>query len=263
MRNVPPGNYRLVARQMQRNQGSDGPQSDPGEIGSLPLAVTADLDSIVVATSPGATFVGEVVFEDGPPERVPTIRVFVRPANPDEDMGFRGGQSILVGPDRRFTVKGLMGESVLAVGAPDLYVKSITVGSEDVTDTPREFKPGDRVVITLTSRASTLEGTVTDGSGRSLSDAAVVLFPEEKASWRASSTRTRGGPVDSAGRFQVPGLMPGRYLVVALPRERLAVVSGGRDLAFYEELSKVAVAVVIGENERRDVELKVVEGSGG
>jgi hypothetical protein len=168
---------------------------------------------------------------------------------------------VIVGADQTFTMKGLMGEYVLRVAAPNLYVKSVALdGGDDVTDTPHEFKTNDRVVLTVTSRASTLEGTVTDGKGAVVADTGIVVFSEERASWRTSSTRTRRAMGDAEGHFRVVGLMPGKYFVIAVPRDRLAFVPGGADAVLFEQLSKDAVSVVIGEDEERKLDLKVVEG---
>ena len=65
---------------------------------------------------------------------------------------------------------------------------------------------------------------------------------------------------DADGHFRVNGLMPGKYFVIAVPRERLAVGPGGVDAVLFELLSKDAVSVVIGDDEERKLDLKVVEG---
>jgi hypothetical protein len=181
--------------------------------------------------------------------------------NSEDSFGMRmSPQPVLVGPEQTFTMKGLMGEYLLRVAAPNLYVKSIALdGGDDVTDTPHEFKTNDRVVVTVTSRASTLEGTVADGRGGAAADTGVIVFSEERGAWRTSSTRTRRAMVDGDGHFRVQGLMPGKYLVIALPQERLTVVPGAPEVSFFEQLSRDAVSVVIGEDEERRLDLKVVE----
>jgi hypothetical protein len=182
--------------------------------------------------------------------------------SPEESMGMRMSQQpALVGPDQTFTIKGLMGEYMLRVAAPNLYVKSVVLdGGDDVTDTPHEFKTNDRVVMTVTSRASTLEGTVTDSKGSVAPETGVIVFSEERGTWRTSSTRTRRAAADADGYFRVQGLMPGTYFVIAVPRERLNIVPGAADALFFEQLSKDAVSVVIGDDEERKLVLKVVEG---
>jgi len=176
--------------------------------------------------------------------------------------GLQSPQPALVKPDLTFTIKGLLGEFMLRASAPNQYLKSVMAGSDDITDKPREFKSNDRVTITLTSRASTVEGNVSDAAGAASTEAGVILFSEDKAAWRFNSARVKRSPVDPSGHFRLAGLLPGRYLIVAVPRDRLNMPMGG-DTALFEELSKVATALVVGEDEERRVDLKVVPGSGG
>ncbi len=55
----------------------------------------------------------------------------------------------------------------------------------DVTDAAFDLAPGGqrRFDITLTDRVSRLAGTVTDRSARPVSNALVVVFPEDRARW--------------------------------------------------------------------------------
>jgi carboxypeptidase family protein len=269
MRNVASGNYRLIVRQTRPFAPGPGPQADPGEMASLPLTIAgADLDNVIVMTTPGVTITGQVVFEQGPPSPIPgmpgPLRVMAMVGNPEEMSGLQPPQPAVVKPDLTFTMKGLLGELLLRASAPSQYLKSVTVGSQDITDKPREFKANDRITITLTSRVSTVEGNVSDAAGAPMTDAGIILFSEEKATWRYSSARTKRSPVDPYAHFRITGLMPGRYLIVAVPRDRFNVPNfGDANSALFEELSKVATALVIGEDEERKVDLKVVTGSGG
>jgi hypothetical protein len=181
--------------------------------------------------------------------------------NPDDMSGVPSPQPAMMRPDLTFTMKGLLGDHLLRASGPNQYLKSVTVGAEDITDTPREFKTGDRVTITLTSRASTVEGNVADASGAASADAGIMIFSDDKASWRFNSARLRRSTVDANGHFRIAGLMPGRYFVAALPRERLNMPMNA-DPAFFEELSKVATSLTIGEDEERKVDLKIVAGKG-
>jgi len=263
MRNVPSGNYRLIVRQTRPFVPGPGPQTDPGEMASMPLTIAgADLDGVMVMTTSGVTIAGQVVFEQGPPSPMPgQMRVMAMVGNPDEMSGLQSPQPALVKPDLTFTMKGLLGEFMLRASAPNQYLKSVTVGGQDITDSPREFKPSDRVTITLTSRASTLEGNVVDASDAPSTDAGIILFSEDKASWRFNSSRTKRSGVDPNGHYRVVGLMPGRYFVAAVPRDRLNVPMSG-DPGLFEQLSKVATSLVVGEDEERRVDLKLVAGDG-
>jgi protocatechuate 3,4-dioxygenase beta subunit len=261
MRNVPPGNYRLLVR--GRPTGPDT-GNDPGEMAALPLAVNSDLEGIIVTTSPGAAISGQVVFEQGPPQLAPgqaslQMRVNATPGDPMGMMGMPTPQPAVVAPDLSFQMKGFMpGEFLLRATGPNQVIKAVMVGAEDVTDTPREFKQGDRVTIVMTSRASIVEGNVTDEKGAPVTDAGILIFSDDKGSWRSNSVRTKRGGTDSNGHFRIMGLLPGRYYAIAAPRERMNISSMNQDAAYFEQLAKEATTLVVGEDETRQVDLKLV-----
>jgi hypothetical protein len=265
MRNVPPGNYRLMVRAANMPIGDGSrPVNDSLEMANVSLSVNADLENISVVTSPGATITGQIVFEEGSPQPMPQqMRVNAQVADPEGNMGMNNPQPALVTPDLAFTMKGMMGEFVLRAGTQGQYLKAVMMGAEDIIDTPREFKNGDKVTLVLTARASTLEGTVTDAQGKPSTDAGIIFFSEDKASWRVNSSKLRRTGVDQTGHYKLPGLMSGRYFIVAVPRERMNGLVPGTDATFFEQLSKDATAVVVGEDEQRQVDLKVVASPGG
>ena len=261
MKNVPPGNYRIVVRQMRPFVGPVGPNMQPemGEMANMPLVVSADLDNLAIVTSPGVTITGNVVFEQGTPSPMPReIRVMATVGSQEDMMGVPSPQPAVVTPDLTFTMKGLMGSYLLRASAANQYVKSITANGEDVTDTPHEFKTNERVTVTLTSRVSMLEGTVTDAGGEPAANTGIILFSEDKASWRGNSTRMRRTTVDATGHYRFPGLIAGRYYVAAVPRDRLNISMMNIETAYFEQLAKEATLVVVGEDEQRRVDLKVI-----
>jgi hypothetical protein len=274
MKNIPPGNYRLTVRPNQMPnapRNPDGSPADPGEFASLPLVINGDLENLLVITNPGVTITGRIVYEHGPPEQQPNqtpqpIRVSAMVGNPMDNMGMGipMPQPAIVTPDLTFTMKGLAGELLLRSSAPMQFLKSVTVNGADITDTPREFKAGDKVTITLSSRAAMVEGNVTDLEGKPVSDAGLILFSDDKASWRSNSIKTRRAVVDQNGHYRLAGLLPGRYFAIAVPRDRLNIMNMGQmDAAFFEDLAKDATSLVVGDDEQRQVDLKLVTGSGG
>jgi hypothetical protein len=270
LRNIPPGDYRLTVRQQPQQPGmrnADGSIAEPGEFASLPISINADVDDVLVTTSPGVTITGNVVFENGAPELAPgqkamPIRVTATQGDPAGSIGAPLPPPALVNPDFTFTMKGMSGEFLLRAGAPNNYLKSVQVGGQDITDTPHEFKAGDRVTLVLTSRASTLDGTVTDADGKPTNEAAVILFSDDKAAWRANSIQTRRSGTDANGTFHITGLLPGRYYLLALSRERMNGLTLGTDPSVFEALAREATTVALGENEQRQVDLKVSAGGG-
>jgi protocatechuate 3,4-dioxygenase beta subunit len=271
MRNIPPGTYRLTVRQQNPPNAArnpDGSFAEPGEFASLPMTISADVDDILVTTSPGVTITGTVVFENGPPQLTQgqqsfQMRVNATPGDAEAMMGAPTPSPALVGPDLSFTMKGLAGEFLLRSNALGNTLKAVQLSGEDITDTPREFKAGDRVTLVLTSRASTLEGNVTDAAGKPVTDSSLILFSEDKAAWRSNSIRTRRGGTDANGHYRLTGLLPGQYYLVALPRERMNGLTLGTDPSVFEALSKEGTTLVVGEDEQRQVDVKVSVGGGG
>ena len=188
------------------------------------------------------------------------MRVFASASSSNDAAGVGSPEPATVTADHRFTLKGLMGEYVLRTGIQNHYIKSVTANGEDVTDVGREFKPSDRVTITMTSVVATIEGNVTDSRDVQLPEAGVILFSEDKASWRFNSIWTKRTGFDQKGHFRITGLMPGRYYVAAVPRQRLDVSRGGDvDAAFFEQLAKEATMVLIGADEQRTVDLRMLD----
>jgi len=265
MRGIAPGTYRLTVRQQPIGPRSpDGSPAEQGEFATLPISIAADLDDVLLTTSPGATITGNVVFEGNPPQgangQPAVLRINASPGDPESMIGAPTPPPALVGPDMTFTLKGLSGEFLLRGGTQQATLKSVQIGGQDITDTPREFKAGDRVTIVLTTQTSTLEGTVTDAAGKPVTDAGLVLFSDDKSASRSNSVHTRRGGADATGHFRMQGLLPGRYYVIAIPRERLNGLALGMDATVFEALSKEATTVVIGQDEQRQVDIKISGG---
>jgi len=263
MRNVPPGDYRLVFRPQQQNVMPFSPdtQREPVEMASVPISVAgADVDNLLIMTSLGVTITGQVVFEQGLPASAGPMRVMAIPLNPNDSSGVMSPDPAIVAADGTFTLKGLMGEYGLRTGAPNQFIKSVTVNGEDVTDVSREFKTGERATITLTSRVSTVEGNVTDTRDMQLAEAGIILFSEDKASWRVNSIWTKRAGFDPKGHYRITGLMPGRYYIAAMPRQRLDISRGGdNESGFFEQLTKEATLVVVGADDQRTVDLRLLD----
>ncbi len=267
MRNIPPGNYRLTFRPQQLNVPFGGTEPrEPVEMATVPLTIAgADLDNVLITTSLGVTISGQIVFEQGvPPAGLNNMRVMAVALNPEDSAGLPSPTPAPVAPDLTFTLKGLMGEYGLRTSMPNEYIKKITANGEDITDVVREFKSNERITITLTARASTIEGSVTDTRDVDLTTAGIILFSEDKASWRINSIWTKRTGIDAKGAYRIQGLIAGRYYIAAVPRERLSRSTGTVDLAFFEQLAKEATAVVVGtDEEQRAVDLRLLDAIGG
>jgi hypothetical protein len=137
-------------------------------------------------------------------------------------------------------------------------VKAVLLNGADITDVPTVFtKEHDgQLQVVLSSRLSVLEGIVRDQNGSLADEAMVYVFAEDRRSWSLASPRTVYSDVRPDGSFRVAGLAGGSYLAIAVARAGLRLPQSPRE-AFFELLSREATPFVIGDEERRTLELRV------
>jgi hypothetical protein len=274
MRNIPPGDYRLIVRQNPVRPPNAPPNVPPdlGEFAVVPITLTTDLDNLLITTAPGITITGQVVYDGTPPaaqlgangQSQSTVRVSAQMGDPQNSGGLPTPPPVVVAQDMTFTMKGLMGEFLLRANGQGQFLKAVQLNGTDITDTPHEFKAGESVTIVMTTQASTVEGNVTDDKGEPVNTASLLLFSDDKTLWRTNSIHTRRGGADVTGHFRLTGVLPGQYLMIALPQERANALNfGSVDPAVFEQFAKEATAVTVGQNEQRQVDLRLAVGSGG
>jgi hypothetical protein len=250
---IEPGEYRLIA----------GPGMGSGlayingrtEFVEMPLTMATDIPDMVVVTQPGIGLAGQVVFSEGPPASPPKIRIAFRRAETTP-----ASREIVATSDDEFRFYGsdLFGSQLVRVTElPAGWVlKAVTLAGADITDVPTVFKEADngQLQVVLSSKASTLEGTVRGEGSSAAGDATVYVFSEDRSGWRMSSPRTHKSAAGANGKFSVGGLAAGRYYAIAVAREGFRPAANPGE-SFFELLSKDATAFVIGDDDRRTVEL--------
>ena len=141
---------------------------------------------------------------------------------------------------------------------PDASVwqlKSSTIHGRDTLDQPIDLREGaDNAVITFTDRTTELSGSVQDAAGQPAPEYHVVVFARDKTYWTAQSRRIRSLRPSADGKFTIPNLPPGEYLMTAVtdmePGEQF-------DPAVLELLSRSAVALTLGEGEKKTQDLRL------
>lgn len=250
--NVPPGEYTLLAQStvMDFSSGSaftrfaDAPGFPAGGItvgsmsgapglgfltragrppsvwGRRRLSVgSQDLDDVVVQLQPAVTVRGRVVFEEG--SEMPVSENFsfhAQPADGDPSRGQPSGRTDSKDPTHAFAIEGLMGGRYVLSSFTGLGIVSINHGGRDITDTGFDASTGqdiDDVVVTLTSRRTTVAGTVFGAPAT----AAVIAFPVDPERWTNygwDPQRLRTARSGSSGAYEIEGLPKGDYLVIAV-----------------------------------------------
>ena len=179
--NVEPGEYVLQA--VFATSATPEP-----ELVSVPLTVAGDQDitGLTLVTYPGAFVSGTLIMEDGGPAGaghytggagqnaartdqasagVKSSAFSIRASGGAGGLTLPGASRVSVRDDGTFTFRALMGPNLLRLGsAPAGWtLRSIVLDGRDITDTPYDFKSGQKVTtldVTVTRQAARLDGAV-------------------------------------------------------------------------------------------------------
>ena len=254
---LPPGSYTLRVRGLSENR-----EALLG-YAMMPLTLTdTDVEDLAITLKPTVTLSGRLVYEEAglPPA---SSGLTIRADRPQRDSTSFMIPTAPVAEDLSFTLRNLAGELLLRPTgntSGTWSLKAVLLGSEDITDVPREFRPEDsgRIQIVLTSRWAQLSGKVVGDKGEPVNGRTAVLFPEDSVLWFAESSRMRAAFIQK-GTFEMRGLRPGKYYVAVLPPD-VRWDFQQMDKALLEKLAPDATPVVIGEDDRREVILRAPGG---
>jgi protocatechuate 3,4-dioxygenase beta subunit len=136
----------------------------------------------------------------------------------------------------------------------DYFVKSVTVGGHDVSDSGFFAGPDTNVDVVFSGNAATIDGRVVDEDGQGVPQASIVAVP-------SPDRRMRGelygyGRTDSKGNFLLRGVNPGEYTILAF-RDVYADVA---DPAVMKEYEGKGENLTLDEGARKSVTLKIIRG---
>ncbi len=256
-RNVAPGTYVIQAYGRPVGGGNLG----RAPFGFLPLTLSGggDMTDLALKVPPGATARGKILLDGDAPPPVPN-RVLVSPS----PINAVSAPVVGVPPNRvtrddwTFEVSNMSGIRMLRVivGSPQWFLKKVMLNGKDITDEPIDFRNGDvdGLEVTLTSRAPTLDGTVTDGE-KPATDYSVIVFADEPSKWVFPSRYFEQGRPGPQNNFRIQGLPPGNYLAVALPPVQ---GTDWQDPEFLQQYLGVATRVSLTEGEVKTITLKLI-----
>jgi hypothetical protein len=253
-----PGRYTLYAQ--QRNFG--GPV---GEVGRIDVRVDGeDVRDVFITTGSGGTIRGRIVSDDGSPLpfKAAQVRMFGQPREPGE-MGF-GVRPPVVHDDFTFEMTGLTDAMRLTVSVADTSggvwaARHAWKDNVDLLDEAIDVGQGqsiDEVEVVLTRKVTELSGLVTDDRNLPVTDAQVIVFPDDRDRWTFGSRYLRPARPDANGKYTMR--------LTPFDGYRAVVVRGLEDGQFSdpEFLSRAlehATAFRIGEGEAKSLNLRLVE----
>jgi hypothetical protein len=251
------------------NYSFDASRGSAAASARMPIVVgDRDLSGVVVPLRRAVTIRGRYAWDTGsPPAGAPRMGmpVYAEPANGDPVLGMPTGDTSPAEPTR-FVVEGLLpGEYILrAITLGGGVVKSIVWEGRDYTTQPFDASIGrdiDDVVITLTTKAVRLSGTVRTSQGAATDAAAVIAFPADPHQWTNYGFRPArivSGLASSRGTFTLPSLPAGEYFLIAVGDSQL---SAWQDPKFLEAAAPLATRVTLdwGDTKAIDLTLRTIK----
>ena len=198
--NAVPGSYVISSGQ---------PNNNNVPYGSITVDVRdRDIDGVVVPVAPGFDLNGSVAIDGTPPASLPRINFIIR--NSEKN----ASAQVVVNADMTLTVKNVHQLPYLLQMQPlqNLYVKSIRLGSQDISDGTMTPIQGAPLLITLGTDPGELDVTV-QSPNSSTAGVWVVVY---SARYPNRMDLTRYLPAQSAGAAQITGLAPGDYKALAI-----------------------------------------------
>jgi len=287
---VPAGQYRVVAK---RDPPRELPADLPEELASNPFiqmgmnmqrgagrtplfgeaAVTVapgGTVDVAIAGTEGVTMSGRLEFQDGETpakNEIARSAVTLRPL----DGTFTESRTIRPAADATFTSSGLLpgryGLTTMVMSQGSVwFVKKVTAGGRDVTTTALaiEDKPIADVVVTLTSQAGTVRGTVRRDAGAAR-DArtgtppplTAIAVPANYMDWtdlELLMDRVQLWPVGDDGTFRMGRMLTGEYLVAVVDETQVDIGGG---MALLRSLAAQATRLTVNPGDGNTISLAV------
>jgi 5-hydroxyisourate hydrolase-like protein (transthyretin family) len=183
--------------------------------------VSGDVDGVLLTLGVSSSITGRIRVESaaGTPVGLEFVRVQLRggPGAANNILNGGGPQPRPVSAEGAFRIDNVWpGQYRLFVaGMPQgFYIKEARLGETDVLNAPLGFTGADlrALDLLLSSNVGALDGTAADAAGQPMPGAQVVLIP---AANRERTELFRPVVADLNGRFSIPTVAPGEYILAA------------------------------------------------
>jgi uncharacterized GH25 family protein len=228
LRGIPSGDYMLMARSMQNGP----PVQTSGPNGTIQIQTRQSVGTAVVRVADGDTranvqisstadVAGKVVIENSTGQSVSGIRVVLQSQTLPSGVG---GGNANNGTDQNgaFRIQNVQSGSYIfsVAGRSDMYLKQVVCSGRDYTFQPLTIDSGITIgdcQLTLATDTAVMKGQVYD-SDKPVPNLVVVAIPQS-AALRRLARYTQTGNTNANGEFQIAGMIPGDYLVFAVPKD--------------------------------------------
>ena len=235
MAGVAPGRYLLRARSDDTVEPQFALQ--PVTIGE------SDLPDLTVILSAAASISGTIVFQSTQGQQLPDPGAVRVSAPLVDQINLGPNPTARVERTGTFKLGGIQAGTHLlrAQGNPRGWtLKSVTSNGRDIIDTPIELRSGQSlagVTLVFTDRLTEVSGSITDDRGTPITEYTMLAFPQDERLWNPQSRHIMTTRPDQNGKYQLRGLPPAVYFLVAVdPAEQgewfePSYLAGHRDAA--------------------------------
>ncbi|HKQ88130.1 MAG TPA: carboxypeptidase regulatory-like domain-containing protein [Candidatus Acidoferrales bacterium] len=249
---VAPGDYVISAMTSLSPMGGGPPQSTSQEI----TVVDSNVTGISLVVGPGTSISGRVSFEGSDASAEAPLTVALVP----QDDRALGGRQAQVQSDGSFTITGVPdGTYALNVwsrcGA--CFVKAVSSNGADLFGRPIDVEGGagpSPLDIVYSSNTADVNGTVATSDDQPGIGALVVVLPNPDAPNREMRYRT--ATTDQYGRFDIKGVPPGEYTIIAL--QGMSDDESFLDPDFMQQYANKAETLNLAEGDHKTLQLNLV-----
>jgi hypothetical protein len=218
IRDVSPGAYTIMATVDNVTTPMTARQS---------VQLAESIEGLRLAPQTGGTILGRLRMETASNSRPDPGQMFLllQPADDNDDapssitMEISFSNIAHVNGDGSFEWKNVPAgnysvQIAEASAMPDWFLKSVTAGGRDVTDSGFSVSGGNtNLALVASANGAVAEGSATNQNDAPVADAVVVAVPETR--FRSHPDRYRKALTDQSGRFTLRGLPPGDYTLFA------------------------------------------------
>lgn len=270
---VGPGDYTLAARATPPGVMTSALRGGPAFWHETKLAVAGgDINGLSLGLQPGPAITGRVTFAEGalkPPADLTKLMVsLVTPASltrrgPVMGSEFNPALPMPLKEDGSFEIAGIPPGGFLfqltgpGIGSSGWWLRSMMSGERDLLDRLIQVRPGSPsmdVVVSLSDRHTELSGTLRTGTGQPAADVFVIAFSPDRTMWGQGARRVRAVRPGADGRYVMPDLPPGEYLVGVVTDVDPEDVQSA---ALLDQLALTSVKITLGDGEKKVQDLQL------
>ena len=262
LQGLTPGRYLIEASLGGALRGDPTVSAPDAESAFAPVEVSGgDATGVSLTLAKAVSLAGRIMFDGGPAPRGDRLRMTVHTQPDAEPLRFVSRRPVaIVGDDLTFQLGGLHRLPVVIriLGLPEGWVvRSIRYEGRDITLVPTDFASAAArgpLEIALTNRVTRPSVRVTDVQGAPITGYAIVAVPAERSQWRHGFVVIPGTP-SADGVLKIGPLLPGDYVLAALPRAELGLFFLDRERV--GALATIGTRVTLDVGDTRTIELRL------